>query len=190
MRRNQNRERRPSEVAWVGSVMAKNLKRYCRSGDLHFVTFSCYRRIALLGTVGARDVFVEALGIIRDRYKFSLIGYVVMPEHVHLLLSEPPKSTPSIVLKVLKQRVSRDLRAGNEQASTAFLTEDAGLPRFWQPRFHDFNVYSRYKLREKLEYMHANPVKRGLVKNPGEWLWSSFWFYEKGESGLVKIDPV
>jgi len=78
----------------------------------------------------------------------------------------------------------------NNQLRLAFMTGDARLPHFWQPRFHDFNVYSRYKLREKLEYMHANPVKRGLVKNPGEWLWSSFWFYEKGESGLVKIDPV
>jgi hypothetical protein len=58
-----------------------------------------------------------------------------------------------------------------------------------QPRFHDFNVYSRYKLREKLEYMHENPVKRGSVKNAGEWIWSSFWFYEKGEPGLGKIDP-
>jgi putative transposase len=135
------------------------------------------------------------LGAIRDRYKFSLVGYVVMPEHVHLLLSEPPKSTPSIVLKVLKQRVARDLRrkdrkAGNDQLRLAFMTGDVGLVRFWQPRFHDFNVYSRYKLRQKLEYMHENPVKRGLVKNAGEWIWSSFWFYEKGELGLVKIDPV
>jgi len=70
------------------------------------------------------------------------------------------------------------------------MTGDVGLARFWQPRFHDFNVYSRYKLRQKLEYMHENPVKRGLVKNAGEWIWSSFSFYEKGESGLVKIDPV
>jgi hypothetical protein len=70
------------------------------------------------------------------------------------------------------------------------MTGDAGLPRFWQPRFHDFNVYSRYKLRQKLAYMHKNPVKRGLAKNSGEWIWSSFWFYEKGELGLVKIDPV
>jgi len=79
-----------------------------------------------------------------------LVGYVAMPEHVHLLLSEPPKSTPSIVLKILKQRVARDLRrkkskARNDQLRLAFLTGDAGLPRFWQPRFHDFNVYSRYK---------------------------------------------
>jgi REP element-mobilizing transposase RayT len=72
----------------VGSVMPKNLKRYYGRGDLHFVTFSCYRRIALLRTIRARNVFVKALGAIRDRYKFSLVGYVVMPEHVHLLLSE------------------------------------------------------------------------------------------------------
>jgi putative transposase len=88
--------------------MVKNLKRYHGRGDLHFVAFSCYRRIPLLRTIGARNLFVKALGA-RDRYKFSLVGYVVMPD-VHLLISEPPKSTPSIVLKVLKQRVARDLR--------------------------------------------------------------------------------
>jgi REP element-mobilizing transposase RayT len=133
--------------SWVGSVMPKNLKRYYGRGDLHFVTFSCYRRIALLRTSGARDVFVEALGAIRDRYKFSLVGYVVMPEHVHLLLSEPPKSTPSIVLKVLKQRVARDLRAGNGQLPTAFVTEDAGLPRFGS---HGFTI-SMYIASTKCE---------------------------------------
>jgi hypothetical protein len=59
-----------------------------------------------------------------------------------------------------------------------------------QPRFYDFNVYSGYKVREKLEYMHANPVKRGLLKNPSAWIWSSYLFYEKGQTGLVTIDPV
>jgi putative transposase len=66
----------------------------------------------------------------------------------------------------------------------------SALPRLWQPRFHDFNVYSKHKLREKLDYMHGNPVKRGLVKNPSEWAWSSFSYYEKGERGLVVIDPI
>jgi putative transposase len=68
------------------------------AADLHFVTFSCYRRIPLLRTIGARNVLVKALGAIRDRYKFSLVGSVVMLEHVHLLLSEPPKSTPSFII--------------------------------------------------------------------------------------------
>jgi putative transposase len=140
-------------------------------------------------------VFAETLKEIRERYKFLLVGYVIMPEHVHLLISEPPRGTPSAVLKVLKQRVSRDLRRNRRRVSAAqirlpFMAGASALPRFWQPRFHDFNVYSKHKLREKLDYMHGNPVKRGLVKNASEWMWSSFSCYEKGERGLVPIDPI
>ena len=175
--------------------MPKGLKRYYGRGELHFLTFSCYRRLPLLGTVRARNVFVEALGKIRERYRFLLVGYVVMPEHVHLLISEPSEATPSMVLKVLKQRVSRDLRKRKRRARPgqlrlSFLNGRKGPPRFWQPRFDDFNVYSAKKKREKLEYMHANPVTRGLVKHPKDWPWSSFPFYAKGETGLVAIDPV
>jgi len=175
--------------------MPKGLKRYYGRRDLHFLTFSCYRRRPLLGTVRARNVFVEALRKIRERYRFLLVGYVVMPEHVHLLISEPSGATPSIVLKVLKQRVSRDLRKKKRggragQLQMSFMSGAEGLPRFWQPRFYDFNVYSAKKKREKLEYMHANPVTRGLVQNPKDWPWSSFSFYAKGKTGLVAIDPV
>jgi putative transposase len=88
--------------------MPKGWKRYFGRGDLHFLTFSCYQRLPLLGTVRARNLFLRALGKIRERYEFLLVGYVVMPNHVHLLISESPKATPSVVLKVLKQRVSRD----------------------------------------------------------------------------------
>jgi putative transposase len=118
-----------------------------------------------------------------------------MPEHVHLLISEPAKVTPSVVLKALKQRVSRDLRKKKRRTPAAqlplpFMSVGDDLPRFWQPRFYDFNVYSAKKKREKLEYMHENPVKRGLVKDPGAWRWSSFLFYVRGEPGLVPIDPL
>ena len=175
--------------------MPIGLKRHYGRGDLHFLTFSCYRRLPLLGSVRARNVFVRALGEMRKRYGFRLVGYVVMPDHVHLVISEGRKGTPSGVLKVLKQRVSRDLRrkkrgAPTGQLSLGFSRWGEELAHFWQPRFYDFNVYSSRKLREKLEYMHANPVKRGLVKNPGTWIWSSYLFYEKGEKGLVEIDAV
>ena len=168
---------------------------FCHPPDLHFVTFSCYGRLPLLWSIRARNLFVCALGLIRERYKFLLVGYVVMPDHVHLLISEPPKSTPSMMLKALKQSVSRDLRKRkhrptNGQLRLPFTNDALELPSFWQPRFYDLNVYSSHKVREKLEYMHANPVKRGLVKNPGAWMWSSFLFYERGEAGLVTIDPV
>lgn len=193
--------------------MPKNLKRYYGKGDLHFITFSCYRRLPLLATARARNLFVHALRKIRERCPFLLVGYVVMPNHVHLhlsaagpqriaprrqrhlLISEPVKGTPSTMLKVLKQRVSRDLRKKRRptpagQLSLPFSQGDSELLHFWQPRFHDFNVHSAKKRKEKLIYMHANPVKRGLVKSPAEWIWSSFSFYSKGEGGLISINPV
>ncbi len=94
-----------------------------------------------------------------------------MPEHVHLLLSEPAKGNPSKILQVLKQKVSRALRRKPSrsvpgQLSLAFPEAGADAEAFWQRRFYDFNVWSAKKVKEKLEYMHANPVVRGLVKDP------------------------
>ena len=168
--------------------MPKGLKRYYGLGHLHFVTFSCYRRLPLLGTAQARDLFVRTLEAMRERHDFLLVGYVAMPEHVHLLIGEPAKGTPSTVLKALKQCVSRDLREQTRGSASA--GGDRCLPHFWQPRFHDFNVHSAGKKREKLDYMHANPVKRGLVENPLDWVWSSASFYATGVPGSVRIDPV
>ena len=82
--------------------MGNKLTRIYGRGHLHFITFSCYRRVAFLRSVGSRNKFVQILGQVRDRYRFSLVGYVVMPEHVHLLIGEPAKGTPSTVAKVFE----------------------------------------------------------------------------------------
>jgi putative transposase len=71
--------------------MVDGLERRQQDGDLHFVTFSCYHRLRYLETAGARDLFEDALEKAHLRYRFDVIGYVVMPEHVHLLVSEPPR---------------------------------------------------------------------------------------------------
>jgi len=175
--------------------MRNPLKRYYGRGDFHFLTFSCYRRRPLLATRRARDRFVKILEQVRDGYGFRLIGYVVMPEHVHLLLSEPSKGNPSKVLQVLKQKVSAALRQGRRksapgQLALAFPEGSAEEKHFWQRRFYDFNVWSEKKLWEKLNYTHRNPVDRKLVCHPKDWPWSSFSFYAKGGSGLIRIDPV
>jgi len=175
--------------------MPSGLKRYYGKADLHFITFSCYRRLPLLKTVRARDLFVQELGKVRDAMGFRLVGYVVMPEHVHLLISEPKQGTPSNALHKLKLQVSRKLRQrrGNCSAGQSGLPSEEGReqPRaFWQARFYDFNVYSRGKMKEKLNYMHANPVIRKLVKHPSEWAWSSWAFYAREEEGPVRIDLV
>jgi putative transposase len=159
--------------------MPHKLKRYHGRGDLHFITFSCYERRAFLGTTRARNLFLKILEQVRRRCVASIVGYVVMPEHVHLLLSEPKKGTLAKLLQVLKQRVSRAMRGRRRrgvsgQLSLAFPESFAGLRRFWQRRYYDFNVYSARKIREKLDYIHTNPVQRKLVLHPSDWPWSSW----------------
>jgi putative transposase len=174
--------------------MPRKLKRYQSQGDLHFITFSCYERRALLETVPARNLFLKILEQVRRGYAASMVGYVVMPEHVHLLLSEPQKGTLAKLMQVLKQRVSRAKRGRRRrrvsgQLSLAFPLSVAGLQHFWQRRYYDFNVYSAQKIREKLDYIHTNPVKRRLVEHPKNWPWSSWAFYATGKQGPVKIEP-
>jgi len=173
--------------------MPKKLKRYYGHRDLHFITCSCYRRLPLLRSARAKRLFVKILNQVRERYGFALAGYVVMPEHIHLLISEPARGTPSTVMQVLKQRVSCLLRHTSQCGSPAqlklpFTVAEEGLPQFWQRRFHDFNVWSHKKKIEKLEYMHMNSVKRGLVARPKDWPWSSYSFYEACDIGLIRID--
>ena len=174
--------------------MANQLIRHYGRGHLHFITFTCYRRLPLLRSVRARNIFVQILGEVRDRYGFSLVGYVVMPEHIHLLIGEPALGTPSTVIQVLKQRVSRRLRRKKRkptaQLNLIFASGDNSLPRFWQRRFYDFNVWSLKKRVEKLHYLHMNPLKRKLVDHPKDWPWSSFSFYANPKHGVIRIDPV
>jgi putative transposase len=174
--------------------MANKLIRIYGRGHLHFITFSCYRRVPFLRSVRAKNTFVQVLGEVRDRYGFSLVGYVVMPEHIHLLISEPTKGTPSTAIQVLKQRVSRRLRrrkrANTGQLNLSFAGGENSQPRFWQRRFYDFNVWGLKKRVEKLHYMHMNPLKRKLIDHPKDWPWSSFSFYSKPKHGLIRVDPV
>jgi putative transposase len=156
--------------------MPWGLKRYQQTRQLHFITFSCYHRAPLLGTEQARYSFVDALERVRQWYGFYVVGYVVMPEHVHLLMSEPERGTLALVLQMAKQIVSRKLRPATRKEP------------FWQPRYYDFNVWSERKRVEKLRYLHRNPVKRGLVASPEGWIWSSFRHYVTAEEGVVEIE--
>jgi len=157
--------------------MPWGLKRYYGTGSLHFITWSCYRRKPLLGNPARRDLLLNVLELMRVRHRFVVIGYVVMPEHVHLLVSEPTIGDPSKIIQAVKLSVSRRLAISGEF-----------LGRFWQSRFYDFNLWSRQKEVEKLKYMHRNPVVRGLVASPEDWRWSSYRSYAYGEAGLVRIN--
>jgi putative transposase len=152
--------------------MPRGLVRYEHTGNFHFLTFSCFHRLRNLGRQAARDLFEDALERTRQRYRFVVAGYVAMPEHVHLLIGEPLKGTVSSVVHALKLSVTM---------------RRAERP-FWQARYYDFNVHNEKKRVEKLRYMHRNPVVRGLVAKPEDWLWSSFRHYATGEVGTVEIE--
>ena len=154
--------------------MPRRLKRYQEARELHFITFSCYHRQPLLASPGAMHLFEVALELSRRRYGFYVIGYVVMPEHVHLLIGEPEHGTLASALQAIKQSVSRRLVGDREH--------------FWQARYYDFNVWTKRKRVEKLCYIHRNPVKRGLVERPEDWAWSSFRHYLTGAESVVEIE--
>lgn len=112
-----------------------------------------------------------------------------MPEHVHLLVSEPQRQTLAVALKSLKQGVARRLLAvaqvSNVQGGHYLTGENQ---HFWQKRYYDFNVRNSRQFVEKLRYIHRNPVRRGLCERAEDWPWSSFRHYAAGCEGVVEIE--
>ena len=155
--------------------MPWGLKRFQQSGQLHFLTFSCYRRRPNFATWHSRECFESSLKRVRRSYGLCVYGYVVMPEHVHLLVNEPERGCLAQMLQSLKQSVARTLAL-------------RAVDSFWQARYYDFNVWSERKFVEKLRYIHRNPVARELVERPEDWRWSSFGHYFMGADGVVEIE--
>jgi putative transposase len=128
----------------------------------------------LFTEASAKITFENALERVRLSFSAYIYGYVVMPEHVHLLISEPPQATLAEAIKSLKQGVARRLIAGADH--------------FWQTRYYDFNIRDYSQFQEKLRYIHRNPVARELCVRPEDWEWSSFCHYATGCKGVVQIE--
>ena len=122
----------------------------------------------------ARTVFEETLETLRLRHGFFVFGYVVMPNHVHLLISEPKRQTLSNSLRALKTETSKKLKVTREH--------------FWQRRYYDRNIITQKEFVEKLRYIHRNPVADGLTEAPEDWLWSSYHHWLTGERGRIEIE--
>jgi len=154
--------------------MPWGLKRFQNTGQSHFITFCCYHRRKLLTSPTSMRVFELALERVRRTFGLRIYAYVVMPEHVHVLLSEPDRQTLADALKSLKQGVSRRLIENAEH--------------FWQKRYYDFNIRDYPQFMEKLRYIHRNPVRAELCERPEDWAWSSFRHYATGCEGTVEIE--
>ncbi len=151
--------------------MPKGLIRRHDTGDLHFITISCHRHTHILKSPEACNTLQQILEQTRQKYGFKILGYVFMSNHIHLLVTEPEESPLATAIQVLKQRFSRTR------------TEEY----VWEPRYHDFNVFTDDKRIEKLRYMHRNPIKAGLVDRPEDWPWSSYRAYATNDPHPIQI---
>ena len=155
--------------------MPTGLKRFQQTNQFHFVTFSCYKRQPLLHTEEAKNIVHQILEQTCRQQSLRIAAYFLMPEHIHLLTNEPAKETLATFLQIFKQLTSRQLKSPDQK-------------QFWQRRYYDFNVSSMEKYIEKVQYIHRNPLKRGLVTKPEDYRWSSFNHYATGEPGPVEIE--
>jgi len=161
--------------------MPKRLVRLQHTGHSHFVTFTCYRRARFLQAEPQCAAVLQALENMRRRYGLRVYGYVFMPEHVHLLFSEPENGSLARALQSLKSASARMARRADAKVAGA-------APRFWQTRYYDRYMRDFAEFSEKLRYIHRNPVRRGLCAAPEDWRWSSFRHYLDGSDVGVRIE--
>jgi len=179
-------------------VTTKKRKTYNTPGDAHELTFSCYRRLGLLSQEAIKQVFIEYLQKTRERFGFEIWAYVIMPNHVHLLIW-PTKELYDIaeILKFLKEGVSksatRHFREHRPELLDALrVVRPSGRleHRFWQQGGgYDRNLWTPKAIHSSIEYIHNNPVEAGLVEVATDWRWSSARWYSGLDDVVLDIDP-
>jgi putative transposase len=179
------------------------LQHYYGLNHLHYVAKSTSRRARLYDSECFRNQWVASLGALRRELGFKIIGYVLMPEHFHMLVWPTAQANPSQVVQKLEDRTAlsilKNLRGNLSYPRCQKMLARVALPptvqchahfRVWQRKGYDMNVWTRKKRDEKLNYMHNNPVKRGLVREPGDWPWSNWRFYFLHDASLLAMDRV
>ena len=173
----------------------KTRKSHNIPSHAHELTFSCYNNRQFLKYDITRGFFLDAIERAREKHNFDLWAYVIMPEHVHLLIW-PGEKEYSIakILQAIKlsttKRAMKYLEMNKPEKLKWLSTGQASNPyRFWQDGGgYDRNVYSYEALVEMIEYIHRNPVRSGLVDDPLKWEWSSAREWVEPGSGPIRID--
>lgn len=176
--------------------MAMKLFKSHQPNIFHYVTSVCYKRVSVFRSEKACELFVEALSETRRRNPFKLVGYVVMPDHVHLILNPLGRDISAVMgrLKSTSARAILDwLRETGHEVSLRKLALGAPQKRshthaVWLKDFSSIDLWTPKFIRQKLNYIHLNPVRAGLCKHPAEWRWSSYRAYLPHEPGSVPTE--
>jgi putative transposase len=184
--------------------MPSRLRRYDEPGDTHFWTISCYRRLQFFHDDGMKRVVITALWRLRQRFGICLLAYVIMPEHLHVLLYPHRRGDDrpvpiSRLLECFKQHLGfygkqrlRDVWRERRRLWSAPLNRwangDFDKQEIMNTRGYDRNIFTESELREKVDYIHKNPITRDLVAGAANWPWSSYRYYELGDASLLPMD--
>jgi len=168
--------------------------RFNDLNTVRFVTFSCYHNYNLFKTSETKNIFVVNLNKLRNKYKYKLYGYVIMPNHVHLILHPPDEDKIGIFIGALKSITAREIlnlwRSKDLKLFNKLKIDKDGKSRFafWQRRYYDHNCRTSETIIEKINYCHNNPVKQGLVEDPPQWHWSSYRWYNGMDNVAIEMD--
>jgi len=158
----------------------KTCVRYNERGHAHALTFSCCDRLPLLANDEACRLFLEALAAARKGHHFDMWAYVLMPEHVHLLIwPREPDYSISTILHAIKRPMSYRAKAQGLYRGVSFWLPGGGFDR---------NIDNARAIYEEIDYMHANPVRRGLCERPTDWKYSSARFWAGMTDAVVEMD--
>jgi REP-associated tyrosine transposase len=162
----------------------------------HYLTLVTYNRVPIFRATRACEIFVNTLREVRDRFPYKLIGYAIMPDHVHAIVNNA-SGTISDWLRRVRGNSAREvlawLRDGGHFASLEKLALNPPQKRHhthavWQKDPSVIDLWSPKFIRQKLNYLHLNPVRAGLCAHPAEWPWSSYRAYLPHKVGNVPIE--
>jgi len=183
--------RRYTQEIHEPGIMPK-LRHIEGTGTARFITLTFYRRHRYLPDPVSRQAVLNELSRLRLQHKVKILGYVIMPEHVHLVLDPPESAELGILLGRTKARSAHAILSAIRTGScrNRLLVRADGRPAVWERRCYDHNCRNTPAVIEKIRYCHNNPVARGLVSEPGDWPWSSYnWYHGRRESDF-EIDGV
>jgi len=163
-----------------------------------YLTFSCYKRSRLFKDSYLCSLFIQHLQRARERHSFHLWAFVIMPNHIHLLIRPQEDSTVSTILQAIKRPFSYQalefIRTKCPIIMANLMCSESSIKRiyrFWQHGGgYDRNIFKINALKETINYIHNNPVRAGLVKEPTEWCWSSARFWIQGNPEPLTMDEM
>ena len=170
------------------------LRHYDGDGRAHFVTFGTFKKFPLITNNENRKTIIDAIISMREKYGFRLLGYVLMPEHIHLVIVPADGTKLGRIIGEIKRESAVKILDKFKRLNSPILSKlevtRNGIKKhaFWQRRCYDHNCRTPESVWKAIDYCHNNPMKRGLVNKPSSWIWSSYRFYH-GKNGVVlKID--